>query len=407
MGAGVLSLPAGVAAMGDVPKATISAYTFHLIGRIVQVANSESSGSSSEAKVTSLGQLWDKEIGPSTSWLITLACFLVCYGTCLAYSIVLGDTFRSLAESAGLKASREANVAVISLFGVYPLCTLKSLAALKPVSIIGNIGLLTTALVMTIRALPGGAYSAASSATNYLATLPLTLHPSFGVIGLRKLSSTLVLSSMAATAFLVHMAGPEFYQTLEKRSIKRFGVLSTLGFSSVLALSAYMMCVGFLTFGGSCKGMILNNYSTLDPGATLCRFLMGIALLGSYAFIGNVMKSSFNQLIYKGKEITDEIQKKTTQALVGTITALALVLNDAGFVVSFTGALLGSALIYIIPPLLFLKSTKRRIDNGSLASTSTLKIERFWNRFLIVLGVFLALAGGSMTVVNSFFPHLL
>eukprot|EP00804_Cyclotella_cryptica_P013607 CCRYP_012954-RA/>CCRYP_012954-RA protein AED:0.00 eAED:0.00 QI:578/0/0.5/1/0/0.5/2/337/400 len=388
---------------------TISAYTFHLIGRIVQVANSESSGSSSEAKVTSLGQLWDKEIGPSTSWLITLACFLVCYGTCLAYSIVLGDTFRSLAESAGLKmlASREANVAVISLFGVYPLCTLKSLAALKPVSIIGNIGLLTTALVMTIRALPGGAYSAASSATNYLATLPLTLHPSFGVIGLRKLSSTLVLSSMAATAFLVHMAGPEFYQTLEKRSIKRFGVLSTLGFSSVLALSAYMMCVGFLTFGGSCKGMILNNYSTLDPGATLCRFLMGIALLGSYAFIGNVMKSSFNQLIYKGKEITDEIQKKTTQALVGTITALALVLNDAGFVVSFTGALLGSALIYIIPPLLFLKSTKRRIDNGSLASTSTLKIERFWNRFLIVLGVFLALAGGSMTVVNSFFPHLL
>ncbi|KAL7484300.1 hypothetical protein ACHAW6_009948 [Cyclotella cf. meneghiniana] len=212
---------------------------------------------------------------------------------------------------------------------------------------------------------------------------------------------------MAATAFLVHMAAPEFYQTLEKRSIKRFGILSTVGFTSVAALSAYMMCVGFLTFGGKCNGVILNNYSTLDPGATLCRFLMGVALLGSYAFIGNVMKSSFNQLIYKGKEITDEKQIKTTKALVGTITALALVLNDAGFVVSFTGALLGSALIYIIPPLLFLKSTKRRIDNGSLASTSTLKIERFWNRFLIVLGAFLAFAGCSMTVVNSFFPHLL
>lgn len=78
---------------------SISAYTFHLIGRLVQVANSESS--STDSKVKSLGQLWDKEIGESTSYLITLACFLVCYGTCLAYSIILGDTFRSLAESAG------------------------------------------------------------------------------------------------------------------------------------------------------------------------------------------------------------------------------------------------------------------------------------------------------------------
>lgn len=80
---------------------TISAYTFHLIGRLVQVANAESTDGTE--KVTSLGQLWDKEIGESSSYLITLACFLVCYGTCLAYSIVLGDTFNSLANSVGLK----------------------------------------------------------------------------------------------------------------------------------------------------------------------------------------------------------------------------------------------------------------------------------------------------------------
>ena len=79
---------------------SISAYTFHLLGRLVQVADSESS----DSKVMSLGQLWDREIGESTSYLITLAIFLVAYCTCLAYSIVLGDTFTSLASSAGLKA---------------------------------------------------------------------------------------------------------------------------------------------------------------------------------------------------------------------------------------------------------------------------------------------------------------
>ena len=303
--------------------------------------------------------------------------------------------------------NRRANIAAISLFGIYPLCTLKSLAALKPISIIGNIGLLMTAIVMTLRALPGGAYSTASSVTNYLSTLPAGLHPSFGVVGLRQLSSTFVLSSMAATAFLVHMAAPEFYQTLERQSVKRFGVLAATGFTSVTVLSAYMMCVGFMTFGGACKGMILNNYSTLDPGATLCRYLMGISLLGSYAFIGNVMKSAFFQLFYKRREITDEIRVRSTQTLVGTITGLALLLEDAGFVVSFAGAIFGSSLIYIMPPLLFLKSTKRRMDDGSMESTPILKFERAWNRFLIVLGALLTIAGGSMTVINAFFPHLL
>jgi sodium-coupled neutral amino acid transporter 11 len=303
--------------------------------------------------------------------------------------------------------SRKANVAAISLFGIYPLCTLKSLAALKPVSIIGNIGLLMTALVMTLRALPGGAYSA-TAATNYLSTLPVGLHPSFGVVGLRKFSSTFVMSSMTATAFLVHMAAPEFYQTLEKRSVERFGVLSAAGFAGVIILSAYMMCMGFMTFGGACKGMILNNYSTLDPGATLCRFLMGVSLLGSYAFIGNVMKNAFFQLpFFKGKEITNDIRVRTTRVLVGTITGLALLLDDAGFVVSFMGAIFGSALIYIAPPVLFLKSTKRRMDSGSMKPTLALKFERMWNRSLIVLGALLTIAGGSMTVINTFSPHLL
>lgn len=293
-------------------------------------------------------------------------------------------------------------MAALSLFGIYPLCTLKTLAALKPVSIVGNIGLLMTAVVMTVRALPGGAYSTASAATNYLSTLPASLHPSFGVVGLRKLSSTFVLTSMSATAFLVHMAAPEFYQTLEDKSVKRFGVLSATGFAGVVTLSAYMMCIGFMTFGGACRGMILNNYSTIDPGATLCRFLMGVALLGSYAFIGNVMKSAFFQLVYKGKDITDDIRARTTKALIGTITGLALLLEDAGFVVSLSGAIFGSALIYIMPSLLFLKSSKRRLDNGSLAATSTVKLERLWNMLLIMLGVVLSIAGASMTVINSF-----
>jgi len=431
VGSGVLSLPAGVAAIGDVSKAVvpassiifilglISAYTFHLLGRLTAVVSSESDNGqeSKSPMVTSIGQLWDHEIGTSTSWLISLVVMLTCYGTCLSYSIILGDTFKSLAETAGLSGiltTRRFNVAAIALLGVYPLSCLKSLAALAPVSITGVLGILMTCIVMTFRALPGGAYSSTAAAatatatTNYLQSLPAEFRPSFGVTGLRSPRSLLVLSSMTATAFLVHMSSPEFYQTLQKPTLARFGTLSAIGFGSTALISAYMMIVGFLTFGGASKGMILNNYSTLDAGATFCRLLMGVSLLGSYAFLSHATKKAFYQIFYKGQEeITDKMHYRTTRLLVGTLTALALLINDAGFVVSVTGAVFGSALIYMVPSYLFLKSTTRRVENGSLQLTKMLQIERWCNRGLICLGVFLGLAGAWMSVVNSFFPHLL
>lgn len=423
VGSGVLSLPAGVAAIGDVKSAlvpassmlftlgAISAYTFHLLGRLTVVANNEST--ENDSKVTSIGQLWEKEIGASSSWLISAAIFLTCFGTCLAYSIILGDTMSSLAQTFGINglfATRRANIAAISLLGVYPLSCLKSLAALAPVSLTGIVGILITCVVMAIRALPGGPYSTTTTTvgvTNYLASLSAELRPSFGVIGLRSPKSLLVLSSMTATAFLVHMAGPEVYQTLQNPTLGRFGKLSAIGFGSTALISAFMMAVGFFTFGGACKGMILNNYSTLDAGATLCRLLMGVSLLGSYAFLANAMKKAWYEIFYKGQEISDKIHYRTSKMFIGILTSLALLVSDAGFVVSVTGALLGSALIYMIPSFIFLKSTRRRMNDGSLASTRVLKVERFWNKFLIGLGGILGLAGAGMSVVNTFFPHML
>jgi sodium-coupled neutral amino acid transporter 11 len=393
---------------------TISAYTFHLLGRLSAVAAMESSSDGHDGGgggVTSIGQLWEREVGESTSWLIGLAVVITCFGTCLAYSITLGDTFRALALTAGasgIATTRAFNVAVVSLLGVYPMCRLRSLRALAPASICGVIGILVTCVVMSVRAMPGGAYSMTSgAASNYLTSLPVELRPSFGVTGTRGPFSLLVISSMAATAFLVHMSSPDFYRTLRDPSPSRFAILSAVGFAGTVGISVLMMCLGFLTFGGASRGMILNNYSTLDAGATLCRLLMGISLLGSYGFLSNALKNAYYQIYHAGRAISDEVHYRTSRYLVVSVTILALLMNDAGFVVSLNGAVLGSALIYVIPSFLFLKSTNRRLGDGSLKSTAALRIERWWNRGLMGLGAFLALAGAVMSVVNSFFPHLL
>ena len=87
--------------------------------------------------------------------------------------------------------------------------------------------------------------------------------------------------------------------------------------------------------------------------------------------------------------------------LLGSLTGLALVLKDAGFIVSFNGALMGSAIIYLFPPLMFLKSTASKV------LTPKLRRERTFNKFLIALGVVVAILGGSVSVLDSFFPAVL
>lgn len=89
------------------------------------------------------------------------------------------------------------------------------------------------------------------------------------------------------------------------------------------------------------------------------------------------------------------------------ITSLALILPDAGVVVSFNGAVMGSAIIYIIPAILYLKSTRLQLDSGALQLTNKVRLERNMSRFLVGFGTMSAILGGAVTILTKYFPHVL
>ena len=410
VGSGVLALPAGVAAIGDsraclgpataiiVGLGAISAYSFLLLGRVNDAGETESA---------SLGDMWTKEVGASSSWLVTLSCLLTPLGAALAYSIMLGDMLSSLAQAAGVKgvlAGRRAGILAISSLVLYPLCNLKSLAALAPVSMVAVLGVIATALFMYLR-MAGGAYAAGGA---FFDTVAPHLRASFDVIGNKAYSpSILVLGGMAATAYLVHFSAMDFHNNLEDNNVKRFGTLVGVSFGVTAIINVMFMMFGFLTFGGSSSGLILNNYSPSDVGASLCRLLTVISLVGSYHIFMRGIRSSFLELFRSGQEITDGASKRMTAALLSTITALALVMENAGFVVGLTGATMGSLIIYSIPPLLFLKSSSRRMASGALQRSKRLGFERLLSKFLIGLGAVVGILGGVAVVLEAFFPGTL
>jgi hypothetical protein len=53
------------------------------------------------------------------------------------------------------------------------------------------------------------------------------------------------------------------------------------------------------------------------------------------------------------------VSKTATRSFLALLTATAVILEDAGVVVSLNGAVMGSAIIYAFPAIIFLKLTSR------------------------------------------------
>jgi sodium-coupled neutral amino acid transporter 11 len=231
----------------------------------------------------------------------------------------------------------------------------------------------------------------------------------------------MILSGMAASSYSGHFSAPAFYHSTQgqedkttdnatteptdnPKALRDFFKVAVGGFSTVTIINCLVMAFGFLTFGGNSNGVILNNFSTMDPGASFCRLLMAVCVLGGYPLLISGCRGEILALWKRKshKEITRQHEKTVTSILLSLVTAGALTMKDAGFVIGFNGAVMGSALLYIFPTLLFLSRTSKMTT-----LSKRLRLERWFCKFVTAFGVFSAVVGGGASVIGAYFPHLL
>ena len=203
VGAGVLTLPAGIAAFGNAPSAAIpavaliagigalSGYGFALIGRTCALT-----------KTTSFRDAWSASIGRDSSWIPALSVTLKTIFATLAYSMILGDTFQSLFMSAGLSLTKTMTLSLVTGGILLPLCLLKDLSSLAPFSLLGSLGMIYTCAAMAIRYF-GKAYIGSGK---FAKDLPQQFRPQFGTIGASGVlnPASTILIGMLSTAYMAH-----------------------------------------------------------------------------------------------------------------------------------------------------------------------------------------------------------
>ena len=344
VGAGVLSLPYGIATYGNAPSAIwpaivlisifgiLSGYGFGLIGRVCALT-----------ETTSYKSAWESSISPSTSYIPAVAVTFKTICATLAYSMILGDTFYSLLGSIGIThLSKTMILSTVTATVLLPLCLLKNLSSLAPFSLLGSLGMVYTAIAMLIRYV-GPTYklpsAGAAAAGMYIADLPLHLQPKFGTIGAVGVLTpvTSILLGMLSTSYMAHFNAPKFYNELSNNTIPRFMKVVASSFGISIALFTFIGSIGFLTFGSNASGFILNNYSTKDVLMSLSRVAVAVSLVGSYplAFVG--ARDGLIDVFSIRNKSSNKVLNTITVALLAAITTAALIIPDVSFVLAFAG----------------------------------------------------------------------
>ena len=441
IGSSVFALPAGVAAFAStraalVPSflllgavATLSGYTFWMIARVNEATDTES-----------FGGAWRATFGESTSWVPSAIIVAKCFASCLTYTMVIGDSFAPILGAAAAPAwlaSRSGAILSILPLVVLPLCLLPSLSMLRYTSLFGVAALIYSAAFLVVRA--AAAPPLAAAAATAAARAPLALAMTAKVF---------VLVSLLSTAFTAHYNAPRFYAELapaptvagqrggfyvggvaaadgdgdgegaaddadapvadaadaadtataidrpsdRPSKVRRMGLVTTLGFGIAAAVAAALMGGGFWAFGDRCDGFILNNFPTSDRLAQLARLAVGSSVVCTYPFVFFGLRDG--ALALAGAErASGATRLATTLGLLSVVVALALVLTDLGLVVAVSGALLSSAILYVVPPAMFSRVLGARIRAAraaGLRATRRDRAERALAWFTVALGFFFA-----------------
>lgn len=253
VGAGLLSLPytlkraglvTGVAAMTTM--CVLNAFSVLLIARCCDLS-----------KKYSYLDVGRSALGPAAGVVITAIMAVYTLGSCVSFTVLLGDFLPALVCEGGCDGlpplaaavtGRTVLIVLVSGLVLFPLSLQRDLNNLRFTSTLSAVCIVYTALMVSARAIRGP--------TVPLASLALTT----GSEGL------FVSLPVTCVAFTLHYNVPRFYFELQRRSLARMAAVTTASYAFVYVLYVATAVGGYLLFGSATVGDVLSNF-----GGSACK----------------------------------------------------------------------------------------------------------------------------------------
>lgn len=161
-------------------------------------------------------------------------------------------------------------------------------------------------------------------------------------------------------AFVCHHNSLLIYGSLRTPTMDRFAKVThwSTGISMVACL--IMALAGYLSFGDLTQGNVLNNFPNNNFMVNIARLCFGLNMLTTLPLECFVCREVMTLYYFPHEPFHPNRHLIFTTSLVLSAMGMALITCDLGVVFELVGATSACALAYILPPLCFVKLTKRR-----------------------------------------------
>ncbi|KAF2740578.1 hypothetical protein EJ04DRAFT_507621 [Polyplosphaeria fusca] len=290
--------------------------------------------------------------GKSGLVAISLAQWVFAFGGMIAFCIIVGDTipkvlaalFPSLDEMPflWLLTNRRAIIILLILGVSYPLSLYRDIAKLAKAS-----GLALVSMAIIIVTVITQSFRVPPESRGQLRGGIIIHSGLFEAIG------------VISFAFVCHHNSLLIYGSLRKPTIDRFARVTHFSTGISLTACLIMALAGYLTFGNKTQGNVLNNFPNDNLMVNIARLCFGLNMLTTLPLEAFVCREVMNNYWFPDEHFNPNRHLMFSTALVVSAMSLSLLTCDLGIVFELFGATSACALAYILPPLCYIKLSKR------------------------------------------------
>ena len=252
LGAGALSLPHAVAAMGVIPAvvlllftAVATHYSIILLIHAITASNTKS-----------FEDLTQQVFGKINGLLVELAIIIFQYGTLVAYTVAIGDILEPLTNLPAIHShvpwlTRNTIIVLFWAVLMLPLSFVERISSLQFTSLFGVLALVYLVTAVLI---------------HFLFDASLDPKHTVGAMSLGHLSEGAVsAAAIIMFAFTCQINVPSVYQELNVKTLHEMSVVSIRAVTLCLLCYLIVGIAGYADFPSSSEGNLLKNYCLLEP----------------------------------------------------------------------------------------------------------------------------------------------
>eukprot|EP00301_Raphidiophrys_heterophryoidea_P025448 c8543_g1_i1.p1 GENE.c8543_g1_i1~~c8543_g1_i1.p1 ORF type:complete len:482 (-),score=108.17 c8543_g1_i1:135-1553(-) len=307
--------------------------------------------------------------GKSAGIIVTASIFALCYLIVIAYGILLRDIVTAIAQLTGginenpSMTTQNLIMLVCVLFDA-PLCTLKSLNALRFTSAFSLGAVTTLALCLTYHTFKSNSSFSFKQFSDKVQIWPNSFW------------DCLYVFSITCVAFVCHFNVVPIHCDLmiPSRSRIKFVVHTTM------TICSFMYCfiglAGYFVFFDATEDNIFLNFSAHDPAITVGRIALTISIMMAYPLLTIPARDSFHALLFSANqtfvpsrmvvpaEATRGFRIGEAIVLCGSAYAVSASVKTVATVWNFLGSTVGILVACVFPAALYLRIRQPRVHSS-------------------------------------------